>query len=66
MRGSRIYSLPGMKISALRQNLRACIQVDEVESDLNWRSALAVGNFEEVTEQSERQEVLSRLFHKYP
>jgi nitroimidazol reductase NimA-like FMN-containing flavoprotein (pyridoxamine 5'-phosphate oxidase superfamily) len=55
-----------MKISPLRQNPRACIQVDEVESDLNWRSALAFGNFEEVTEESERQEVLSRLFHKYP
>lgn len=60
------HSLPGTKLAALRQNPRACIQVDEIESDLNWRSALAFGNFEEVTEESERREVLARLFRKYP
>jgi nitroimidazol reductase NimA-like FMN-containing flavoprotein (pyridoxamine 5'-phosphate oxidase superfamily) len=33
---------------------------------LNWRSALAFGNLEEVTDESERQEVLTRLLQKYP
>jgi nitroimidazol reductase NimA-like FMN-containing flavoprotein (pyridoxamine 5'-phosphate oxidase superfamily) len=39
------HSLPGLKISALRENPRACVQADEIESDLHWRSAIAFGRF---------------------
>src|SRR5690349_5623397 len=42
------HSLPGLKISGLRKNPRACVQVDEIESDLQWRSAIAFGTFEEI------------------
>ncbi|HEU4508681.1 MAG TPA: pyridoxamine 5'-phosphate oxidase family protein [Pyrinomonadaceae bacterium] len=67
-RGGAIYghSLPGLKISALRENPRACLQVDQVESDLRWRSALAFGNFEELTDDAQRQDALTRLMAKYP
>src|SRR5687768_15026411 len=37
------HSLPGLKIAGLRENPRACVQVDEMESDLHWRSAIAFG-----------------------
>ena len=37
------HSLPGMKISALRENPRACVQVDEIESDLRPATQLDVG-----------------------
>lgn len=60
------HSLPGLKISALRENPRACVQVDKIESDLRWQSALAVGNFEELEDDAQRQETLSRLMAKYP
>ena len=60
------HSLPGAKITALRKNPRACIQVDEVESDLCWRSVLAFGNFEEVTKPTERKEILSTLLKRFP
>ena len=60
------HSVLGAKISALRQNPRACIQVDETESDSRWRSALAFGNYEELKDESERQEVLALLLQKYP
>jgi nitroimidazol reductase NimA-like FMN-containing flavoprotein (pyridoxamine 5'-phosphate oxidase superfamily) len=60
------HSLPGLKISALRENRRACVQVDQIETDLRWRSALAFGNFEELTDDSERHEALTRLMEKYP
>ena len=33
------HSLLGLKISGLRENPRACVQVDEIKSDLRWRSA---------------------------
>lgn len=60
------HSLPGMKIQGLRQNPRACVQVDEIESDLRWRSALAFGNFEELIRPAERHEVLTALLQKFP
>ena len=49
------HSLPGLKIDSLRQNPRACLQVDEVESELCWRSVLAFGNFEEITDPAWRK-----------
>jgi len=60
------HSLPGLKISGLRENLRACVQVDEIESDLHWRSAIAFGTFEEITKPGERTEVLNKLLRKFP
>lgn len=60
------HSLPGLKIVALRKNPRACVQVDEVEGDLCWRSVLAFGNFEEVVKATERREVLGKLLRRFP
>jgi len=60
------HSLNGLKISALRENPRACVQVDEVESDLRWRSAIAFGKFEEITKPSERADVLNELLRRFP
>jgi len=60
------HSLPGLKISALRENPKACVQADEIESDLHWRSAIAFGKFEEITKSNEREEFLARLLRKFP
>ncbi len=60
------HSLNGMKISALRENPRACVQVDEMESELSWRSAIAFGKYEEITNPDERAEVLNKLFRIFP
>ena len=60
------HSLPGLKISGLRENPRACVQVDEIESDLHWRSAIVFGKFEEVTKANERADVLGKLLRKFP
>ena len=60
------HSLPGTKINGMRENPHACLQVDEIESDLRWRSAIAFGEFEEITKQSERAEVLSKLLRRFP
>ena len=60
------HSLPGLKISGLRENPRACVQVDEIESDLRWRSAIAFGKFEEITKQHERASVLNELLRRFP
>ena len=60
------HSLPGLKISALRENPRACVQADEIESDLSWRSVLAFGDYEEITNPSERKRVLGKLLKRFP
>lgn len=60
------HSLPGLKISGLRENPRACVQVDHIESDLHWRSAIAFGKFEEITKPGERADVLAKLLKSFP
>lgn len=66
--GDRLYShsLSGMKISGLRDNPRACVQVDHIESDSHWQSAIAFGKYEEITKSSERAEVLNKLLRRFP
>ena len=60
------HSLPGLKINGLRENPRACVQVDDIESDLHWRSAMAFGTFEEITKFEERAETLNKLLSRFP
>ncbi|HEV8428809.1 MAG TPA: pyridoxamine 5'-phosphate oxidase family protein [Pyrinomonadaceae bacterium] len=60
------HSLSGLKISGLRENPHACVQVDEIESDLNWRSAIAFGRYEEITKANERADILSKLLRRFP
>jgi nitroimidazol reductase NimA-like FMN-containing flavoprotein (pyridoxamine 5'-phosphate oxidase superfamily) len=60
------HSLPGLKILALRENPRACLQLDEIESDASWRSVLAFGNYEEITILSERKNILGKLLNRFP
>jgi uncharacterized protein len=60
------HSLPGVKITSLRQNPRACVQVDAIEGDLRWSSVLAFGNFEEIVEPDEREEILREFLKRFP
>lgn len=60
------HSLFGQKIAALRENPRACVQVDEIEDGLHWRSAIAFGKFEEISKADERKEILGKLLRRFP
>jgi len=60
------HSLPGRKIEALRANPRACLQVDEIENDFNWRSAIAYGSFEEIRVPADRRSMLGKLLARFP
>ncbi|HSK64404.1 MAG TPA: pyridoxamine 5'-phosphate oxidase family protein [Pyrinomonadaceae bacterium] len=68
LEGDSLYShsLPGLKISGLRENPHACVQIDEIESDLCWKSAIAFGHYEEITKPNERSAILSKLLRKFP
>ena len=60
------HSLSGLKITGLSENPHACVQVDEIESDLRWRSAIAFGKYEKITKPNERAHVLSTLLRDFP
>jgi len=60
------HSLPGRKLEALRAHPRACLQVDEIEDDFNWRSVIAFGNFEEIRVVSDRRSILNKLLLRFP
>ena len=60
------HSLPGRKIDILRSHPRACLQVDDIENDFCWRSAIAWGDFEEVHGPAERNAILRKLLARFP
>ncbi|HUK91370.1 MAG TPA: pyridoxamine 5'-phosphate oxidase family protein [Blastocatellia bacterium] len=66
--GENIYShsLPGTKIAALRQNPAACVQVDDLVDEFHWQSVMAVGDYQEITSERERDSVLSKLLARLP
>ncbi len=60
------HSIPGRKIEAMREQPRACLQVDDIENDFQWRSVIAYGNFEEIRVPSDRRVILSKLLARFP
>lgn len=61
-----IHSLPGRKVIAMRLNPRTCLQVDRIESDFGWKSVIAFGAYEEVTNRAERARALDQLLKRFP
>lgn len=61
-----IHSLPGRKIEAMRANPRVCLQVDEIEGQLSWKSVLAYGTYVEITDAAERERALTCLLSLFP
>lgn len=60
------HSLPGRKIEALRTHPRACLQVDDIANDFEWRSVIVYGNFEEIRVPSDRSSALGKLLARFP
>jgi hypothetical protein len=61
-----IHSLPGLKIRAMREMPSVCLQVDEVKDAYNWRSVIAFGDYEEITEPEERERIMGAMFQSLP
>lgn len=60
------HSLPGLKVDAMRAFPRVCLQVDELQDQTRWGSALAFGTFEELTDVGERERAMSLLLSLFP
>jgi hypothetical protein len=61
-----VHALPGQKISLMRANPQVCLQVDEISDEYNWRSVIAFGRYEEITDPGERDLILGSLFKRLP
>ncbi len=61
-----IHTLPGKKLDALRVNPRVCLQVDEIKDPYNWRSVIAYGTFEEISNEETQENVLTKLYSRLP
>lgn len=58
--GASIYSIsgPGRKIAIMREQPEVMFEVDEATAEDRWRSVIAEGRFEEITESAERQRAI--------
>jgi nitroimidazol reductase NimA-like FMN-containing flavoprotein (pyridoxamine 5'-phosphate oxidase superfamily) len=61
-----IHTLPGKKLDALRANTRVCFQVDEIKDSYHWRSVIAYGTFEEVSNEDTRENILGKIYSRLP
>ena len=54
----------GMKMDIIRQNPSVCFQVETIPSMSNWRSVIAWGEFDELTEREEKDKALKILLER--
>ncbi|MFI5151842.1 MAG: pyridoxamine 5'-phosphate oxidase family protein [Chitinophagales bacterium] len=61
--GEYIYghTQEGMKIKMMRKNRHICFEVDSLHDLANWKSVISWGEFEEITQEPERNQALQRL-----
>ncbi len=55
------HSEEGKKIEMMRKNPDVCFEVDSLDNMANWKSIIAWGRFEEITDPLERKEAIRIL-----
>jgi uncharacterized protein len=58
------HTREGMKIDFMRSNPKVCFEVDHLNNMANWKSAIAWGTFEELTDPEERMKALRKLHER--
>ena len=58
------HSSEGTKIRMMRENGQVCFEVEDIDNMANWRSVIVWGNYEELTEASERDEAMRILVNR--
>ena len=62
-----VHSYDGMKIQMMRKNSGVCFEVDEIKSFTAWKSVIAWGEYQELTNERKRYEAmklfLDRMIH---
>ncbi|SDP96985.1 hypothetical protein SAMN05428975_4378 [Mucilaginibacter sp. OK268] len=64
--GVHIYghSAQGKKIDMMRKNPEVCFEVDDIQSIFQWKSVIAWGRFEEITDMDEKQQAMQAIIHR--
>ena len=64
--GKYIYlrSFEGKKIEMMRRNHNVCFQVDDLSNMAEWKSVIALGEFEELTDEIERKKAIKYLIDR--
>lgn len=63
--GIFVHSLAGQKLEALRSNGKVCLQVEKIEKGFGWESAIAFGEFQEITLPNEKLAVLQKFSQRF-
>jgi len=58
------HAFEGLKIYMMRQNPDVCFEVDKMEDMADWKSVIAWGRFEELTNEEERKEGIQKLIDR--
>jgi nitroimidazol reductase NimA-like FMN-containing flavoprotein (pyridoxamine 5'-phosphate oxidase superfamily) len=55
------HSVEGLKIRMMRANPQVCFEVDDVKDFTNWKSVILWGEYEEITDADEKNEVMQQF-----
>ncbi|MFD2872936.1 pyridoxamine 5'-phosphate oxidase family protein [Mucilaginibacter ximonensis] len=58
------HSAEGKKIRMMRENPHVCFEVDEINSIFQWKSVIANGKYEEITDFDEKQQAMQGIIHR--
>jgi len=61
-----IFTTEGMKTEFIAANPEVCLQVEEVDSPTNWKSVIATGKAERLTDQEEMEHAMQYITKANP
>lgn len=59
------HSYEGKKMEMMRKNPKVCFQVDEMKDMGDWKSVIAWGDFEELSDEKEKNKALKTLLERH-
>jgi uncharacterized protein len=59
-----VHTHEGMKVSIMRKKPRICFETDSMDNMSNWKSVIAWGIFEELTNEEAREHALNHLLKR--
>ncbi len=61
-----IFTTEGMKTEFIEVNPEVCLQIEEVHDPSNWRSVIATGKAERITQQEDRERAMQFITERNP
>lgn len=59
------HTAEGLKLAMLRDNPEVCVQIEQIDGPMQWRSVIAWGTFEQVVQADEIAKALQLLLDRY-